>query len=167
MKTLNLLQEPCKGINFIEANAGTGKTFSISHIYFWLILKGIKVENILVVTFTEAAAKELKDRCRSLIYGALMNTDADAGKPSKIIKVLVDSGEDATMLNRRLKLAVASMDISSIFTIHGFCNKMLSEFAVETGVLFDATLVDDDSSYVEQTVLNYHSQYNLSHSQFF
>jgi len=156
MKTLNLLQEPCKGINFIEANAGTGKTFSISHIYLWLILKGIKVENILVVTFTEAAAKELKDRCRSLIYGALMNSDADAGKPSKIIKVLLDSGEDATMLNRRLKLAVASMDIASIFTIHGFCNKMLSEFAVETGVLFDATLVVDDSSYVEQTVLNYY-----------
>ena len=157
MKTLNLLQEPCKGINFIEANAGTGKTFSISHIYFWLILKGIKVENILVVTFTEAAAKELKDRCRSLIYDALQHfDDDDAGEPSKIIKVLVDAGKDATMLNRRLKLAVASMDVASIFTIHGFCNKMLSEFAVETGVLFDATLVDDDSSYVEQTVLNYY-----------
>ena len=156
MKTLNLLQEPCKGINFIEANAGTGKTFSISHIYLWLILKGIKVENILVVTFTDAAAKELKDRCRSLIYGALMNTDAGAGEPSKIIKVLVDSGEDANMLNRRLKLAVASMDIASIFTLHGFCNKMRAEFAVETGVLFDATLVVDDSSYVEQTVLNYY-----------
>jgi exodeoxyribonuclease V beta subunit len=157
MKTLNLLQEPRKGINFIEANAGTGKTFSISHIYLWLILKGIKVENILVVTFTDAAAKELKDRCRSLIYDALIHFDDDtAGKPSEIVKVLVDSGEDAEMLNRRLKLAVASMDIASIFTIHGFCNKMLSEFAVETGVLFDATLVDDDSSYVEQTVINYY-----------
>ncbi|MDA3798352.1 MAG: exodeoxyribonuclease V subunit beta [Kiritimatiellae bacterium] len=156
MKTLDLLQEPRKGINLIEANAGTGKTFSISHIYLWLILKGIKVENILVVTFTDAAAKELKDRCRSLIYDAMMNFktggDSDA---CKIINSFMGQGEDAKMLNL-LKLAVASMDIASIFTIHGFCNKMLSEFAVETGVLFDATLVDDDKSYVERTVLNFY-----------
>ncbi|MCK5767398.1 MAG: UvrD-helicase domain-containing protein, partial [Candidatus Atribacteria bacterium] len=140
----------------IEANAGTGKTFSISHIYLWLILKGIKVENILVVTFTDAAAKELKDRCRSLIYDAVMNFEIGGSSDAyKIIKSFMGQGKDDKILNI-LKLAVASMDMASIFTIHGFCNKMLSEFAVETGVLFDATLVDDDTSYVERTVLNFY-----------
>src|SRR5512140_2533483 len=53
------------GRNLIEASAGTGKTYAIACIFLRLVVEqGLLPENILVVTFTEAATKELKGRIR-------------------------------------------------------------------------------------------------------
>jgi exodeoxyribonuclease V beta subunit len=106
------------GPHFLEASAGTGKTFAIEHIVARLILEGVDIEQILVVTFTRAAARELKLRIRSNL--------------EKII-----AGANWAYLPTNVKLigeALASFDRCQIFTIHGFCSRMLKEFAFEAGL---------------------------------
>ena len=65
MQTLNAPTVPLTGINLIEASAGTGKTWTISWLYLRLVAEeGLRVDQILVVTYTEAATAELRDRIR-------------------------------------------------------------------------------------------------------
>ena len=71
MKTFDILNSPLIGTNLIEASAGTGKTYTIEGLFVRLILeKQLLVDQILVVTFTNAATEELKDRIRSKLLEA-------------------------------------------------------------------------------------------------
>ena len=66
MKALDLLKTPLTGRHLIEASAGTGKTYTITYLYLRLLLeRQLPLERILVVTYTEAATAELKERIRS------------------------------------------------------------------------------------------------------
>ena len=75
-KPLDLLSMPLEGSHLIEASAGTGKTFTIKNLYLRLILeKNDEVRKILVVTFTEAATRELRDRIRRNLIDAFSFLD--------------------------------------------------------------------------------------------
>ena len=53
---LDVLDCRLDGINLIEASAGTGKTWNICGLYLRLLLeRKLEVQQILVVTFTNAA----------------------------------------------------------------------------------------------------------------
>jgi len=152
MQPLEILTIPLDGVNLIEASAGTGKTYTISNLYLRLILeKEISVRDILVVTFTDAATKELKERIRNILSDTLHNLMyPDVAKPSdnEIICDLVNKSKDDTTRNRymtHLKKAVICFDEASIFTIHGFCKRMLSENAFESSLMFDMELIQDQS----------------------
>ena len=99
------------GPHFLEASAGTGKTFAIEHIFARLLLSGIEIDQILVVTFTRAATRELKMRIRSNLE-------------KRQYPYLDGSLEKITA-------AVTAFDRNQIYTIHGFCFRMLREFAFE------------------------------------
>lgn len=120
---------PLMGPHLLEASAGTGKTFSIEHVYVRLILEGIEVGEILAVTFTKAATRELKARIRANLEKAEMYLKR--GDSSwEYLKPHLGS-------NRALRLlsdALASFDRCQIFTIHGFCYRMLKESAFEADV---------------------------------
>lgn len=130
---------PLFGPHLLEASAGTGKTFSIEHIYVRLILesKDIEVEQILAVTFTRAATRELKARIRSNLENAL--SMIQSGEATwEYLKPHLGS-EDASRL---LSDAISAFDRCQIFTIHGFCYRMLREFAFEAKIGF--SLPDPD-----------------------
>jgi len=117
----------------LEASAGTGKTFTIEHLIVDLILTGqAKVEEILVVTFTDAATRELRERVRTLIQRLL----GDNGE-----QTIEDSAENYWCIDdlakARLREALFRFDGASISTIHGFCQGVLSEQAFLGGQLFD------------------------------
>lgn len=100
----------------IEASAGTGKTYTLEHIVLELILKhNVSVNEILIVTFTEKAAGEIKERIRKIITEeydkARANNDAEK--------------------TPKLKSAIDLFDSADISTIHGFCKKMLTQYAFE------------------------------------
>lgn len=120
---------PLFGPHLLEASAGTGKTFSIEHIYVRLVLESIEVEQILAVTFTRAATRELKARIRSNLEKALhlLRTHNPAWD---YLHAYLDSPHAI----RNLAGALASFDRCQIFTIHGFCYRMLQEFAFEAQV---------------------------------
>ncbi|MDD3703740.1 MAG: UvrD-helicase domain-containing protein [Victivallaceae bacterium] len=123
-----------KGLNLIEASAGTGKTFTVSHLYLRLLLeKRLAVKQILVVTFTVAATVELRDRIRTLIAEKLGGANA----------------EDTIIL----KKALLEFDEAAIYTIHSFCERILNENSFESRMLFNTEL-QKDCSHIRQLVVD-------------
>ncbi len=162
MKTLNPYKIPLESINLIEASAGTGKSWTVTLLYLRLILeKNLTVEQILVVTFTEAATKELRDDVRNRLSEALAafeNPDADGIEDAyNILAKKISASDDLSMDEaiRRLKRAKLSLDEAAIFTIHGFCQRALSEHAFEAGLAFESELMDDDFELMQQLADDY------------
>lgn len=133
------------GITLIEASAGTGKTFAIAGMVVRLVAEtGLPLSRILVVTFTEAATQELRDRVRTRLREAVVLLEEGRTKDDPALANLGEAAPDAvTEAIRNLKNALLSFDEAAIFTIHGFCQRMLRENAFETGALFDVELLSD------------------------
>ena len=120
---------------FIEASAGTGKTYTIQLMVAKMlseIEKGISLKKILIVTYTEKAAGELKDRIRKKINEVLEKHKIDKDEP--------ELNESQLAAFRK---AYQDVDNAAIFTIHSFCQKALKEYAYDAGRPFDMTMVDD------------------------
>ena len=133
------------GRYLIEASAGTGKTYTITHLVLRLILQKVPVREILVTTFSKAAAAELKARILKLL-----NEELDKLRPQEEDLGEVDAKSASDML--LLMQAVSSIDEMTVSTIHGFCQKMLREFVLESKLDFELELIPDASDYVESLV---------------
>ncbi|MBE0439951.1 MAG: exodeoxyribonuclease V subunit beta [Gammaproteobacteria bacterium] len=119
------------GMNLIEASAGTGKTYTLAELYLRLVLEqNLKVEQILVVTYTRAATEELRDRLRQKL----------ADKRQQLLK---QKSADKQALDT-LALAIQSFDQAAIYTIHSFCQRVLTDYAFESGLDFDVDLIGDE-----------------------
>ncbi len=149
MNPFNLNNSPIDGSNLIEASAGTGKTYTIASLFIRFILeKKISHDKILVVTFTDAATKELKERIRARIkelYKAMTNEKSDDRFISDIANNFKDK-QSVETINDILK----AFDQVQIHTIHGFCRKMLIENAFESHTLFDTEIVKDQDGLLRQ-----------------
>ncbi len=144
---------PSQGVQLIEASAGTGKTYSISSLYLRLLLeKKLRVEEILVVTFTEAATAELHERIRSRLRLAADGFENNRDNNDPVIKELLASSCDYKADLMRLKLAVCEIDQASVSTIHGFCRRILKQNAFESGISFDLELIADTSDLLTEIV---------------
>lgn len=138
------------GISLIEASAGTGKTHAIVALVLRLILEQrIPVEQILVVTYTEAATAELRGRLRKALLeasnclaGKTMAEDSAWNLPSHLKRKpgALELAENAAK----------SLDLVQVRTIHGFCASVLNENAFETGSLFDSELLPSDVALVRE-----------------
>jgi exodeoxyribonuclease V beta subunit len=163
MQTLNPLTMPLVGQNLIEASAGTGKTYTITGLYLRYILgmktpgeqgQVLNVDQILVVTFTEAATQEIRERVRARIIDT---RDALLGQATKdefideILKQIKDKHEAFDLLDAAAK----SMDEAAIFTIHGFCQRMLKQHAFESGLAFNLEFVLDDNEIIFESVKDF------------
>jgi len=137
------------GAKLIEASAGTGKTYTIANLYLRHILDGRGPGEILVVTFTNAATEELRGRIRARIYDALQLLNQAKPGDDEFLALLLTQwqsldGEAQQKQYKRLQLALRCMDEAAIFTIHGFCQRALTDHALSSGQPFDATLLNDD-----------------------
>ena len=131
------------GRNLVEASAGTGKTHAIATLFVRLIAeRGRKVNEILVVTFTEAATLELRDRIRQRLANALTAFEGNGGASlGADLEAIVGRHPDPSLARKRLVEAVQNVDEAAIFTIHGFCQRMLHDSAFESAMPFDVELV--------------------------
>lgn len=152
-ESLDPLRLPLTGERLIEASAGTGKTFTIAALYLRLLLglggnaafaRPLSVEELLVVTFTEAATEELRGRIRSNIH-ELRIACLRGATENPLYARLLDEIADKPQAAKWLMLAERQMDEAAIFTIHGFCQRMLSLNAFESGMLFEQQLLEDES----------------------
>ncbi|MEP7208543.1 MAG: exodeoxyribonuclease V subunit beta [Casimicrobiaceae bacterium] len=138
------------GINLIEASAGTGKTWNICALYLRLLLeRGHSVRDVLVVTFTNAATAELRDRVRRAVADTLDHVLArGAGGAQPMATALVAAagraGVPTRVMVERLELALHAFDEASILTIHGFCQRALADAPFTAGVPFTLDLLPDD-----------------------
>ncbi|MGD9089200.1 MAG: UvrD-helicase domain-containing protein, partial [Desulfobacterales bacterium] len=147
MKPLDLINTPLEGINLIEASAGTGKTYTIEGLFLRLILeKQLQVDQILVVTFTKAATEELKDRIRTKLFQA-EKAFTNGESSDTLLNASLERMPNSRQAIALIRDALVNFDRAPIFTIHGFCARILFEHAFETSNLFDTELVSDPSAW--------------------
>ncbi len=129
--------------SLIEASAGTGKTYTLAELFIRALkeVPDATVESILVVTFTNAAAAELRGR----LHARLLEERA---------KVPKSSVEEFARWNK----ALLTFDKAGITTIHGFCERMLAEFAFEGALPFNTVLDDSSGKVVGELVFDYWRQ---------
>ncbi|MEJ7747249.1 MAG: exodeoxyribonuclease V subunit beta [Luteimonas sp.] len=152
---------PLDGLQLIEASAGTGKTYTLATLVLRCVIeRGLRLQEILAVTFTEAATQELRKRLRERITLAAQmageNTQprADENSEHAATRALIDARllqESRTSLHARLLRAAHDIDLAAVFTIHGFCARVLAEHALESGRSFiGATQLTNDTALREQ-----------------
>jgi len=169
--TLDPLRFPLRGSRLIEASAGTGKTFTIAALYLRLVLghgqedaafpRALSPPEILVVTFTDAATKELRDRIRTRLADAarffIEDADANPQSADELLQTLRADypPESWPGCARKLQLAAEWMDEAAVSTIHGWCNRMLREHAFDSDSLFTQRLETDQSELLAEVVRDY------------
>ncbi|ALG68638.1 exodeoxyribonuclease V subunit beta [Beggiatoa leptomitoformis] len=162
---LDPLTVPLVATNLIEASAGTGKTHTITILFLRLLLeKKLTINQILVVTFTEAATKELRDRIRKRIRNTLtLFQKKQAGEPidseETIDSLLNTCQPHLTEAIERLRHALRGFDEAAIFTIHSFCRQTLRDNAFESGMLFDTELLTDQRLLIQEIVEDFWRQH--------
>ncbi|RUR32095.1 exodeoxyribonuclease V subunit beta [Vreelandella andesensis] len=167
---LNPLTLPLHGSRLIEASAGTGKTFTIALVYVRLVLGGQHSEDdtafvhpltppeILVVTFTNAATQELRERIRHrLVEAAAVFRASDEAGADALLLELRSQYAEATWpaCARRLELAAEWMDEAAVSTIHSWCYRMLREHAFDSGSLFSLNLENEQRDLEQEVVRDY------------
>ncbi|ACT11964.1 MULTISPECIES: exodeoxyribonuclease V subunit beta [Pectobacterium] len=174
-QSLDVMTLPLLGERLIEASAGTGKTYTLAALYLRLLLglgkqaaypRPLLVEEILVVTFTEAATEELRERIRARIHAlriaclrkSAQGEESEKPKDASLTQLLAEISDHRDAADVLLA-AERQMDEAAIYTIHGFCQRMLSTNAFESGVLFEQVLIEDEQPLRRQACADFWRRY--------
>ena len=153
MNRLNVFEAALGGVNLIEASAGTGKTHTITGLYLRLVLEAERpVRNILVVTYTKAATEELRDRIRQRLLGARAAFERGKAEEDGFLGVLLARSDDHERAVKRLTNAIRGFDEAAIYTIHGFCQRVLGDSAFESAMPFETELLPDERELLQEIV---------------
>ncbi len=168
---LNPHSFPLRGSHLIEASAGTGKTWTIAALYVRLVLghgqdgnapvRPMLPQDVLVMTFTRAATRELSDRIRARLTEAAQVFRGIAETNDDFLNQLKNEypeGEPREQAAYRLALAAQAMDDAAVYTIDAWCQRMLREHAFDSGSLFEETLVGDEAALHLEAVQDYWRQ---------
>ena len=162
----DLLQSPLIGRNLIEASAGTGKTFAITRLFMRLLLEQeIPISSILVVTFTEAATLELRERIYLLLKESLKAFNENASDDPLLHRLLstIPVNKAQTLLNN----ALTNFDNCAIYTIHGFCQRVLFDYTFESDSTFGATLITDQQELIVEAACDFWRIHFYNNSEMF
>jgi exodeoxyribonuclease V beta subunit len=159
MQTLDPITIPLSGRQLIEASAGTGKTYTITGIYVRLLLeRELSPDRILVVTYTEAACQELRDKIRARLAAALALFESGTTTDPFLAELrdrYLAEGLDCKRMQGLLAMALINFDLAAVFTIHGFCMRVLQDSAFESGFPFEVEFVEDDRDLLQQVIDDY------------
>lgn len=167
---------PLYGRRLIEASAGTGKTYTIADLVLRLVLgdaiiervssggapaawegPAVSIDRLLVVTFTKAAAAELRERIRRRLRDAAAGLDGACPDDDPLWPWLRERLDTPALelARQRLGQALADLDLARISTIHGFCQTILREQALATGAGPDVDVVGADDPRLERIARDY------------
>jgi len=145
MQPLKPLDIPLSGKNLIQASAGTGKTWTISLLYVRLVVEQLlTAEQMLVVTYTRAATEELRGRIRQRLKEALAAYEQPEGEHADEYLQLLARHPATPERIWYLQRALLGFDEAAVFTIHGFCQRVLQQHAFEVGLPFESELIDNE-----------------------
>jgi len=146
MKALDVSKLPLDSTVLIEASAGTGKTYTIGLIVQRLLTeKLIPIDKIVLITFTKAATAELKKKTAERI-----REYADPNGASKKEYSKLKQKQRANLLD-----AIARMDEMRVFTIHGFCQRLLAEFSYETNNFEQREIITDEGEIISRITADF------------
>ncbi len=170
---LNPLTLPLNGSQLIEASAGTGKTWTIAALYLRLVLghggealgfaRPLVPGEILVMTFTKAATRELSDRIRRRLVeaAACFRGEAQPHLEDTFLPGLLEvfpAGTERQAAAWRLAMAAEAMDDAAVYTIDAWCQRMLREHAFDSGCLFDEELQANEAAMRAEAARDYWRQ---------
>ncbi|MCQ2380058.1 MAG: UvrD-helicase domain-containing protein [Victivallaceae bacterium] len=190
MTEFNAVECPLDGINLVEAAAGTGKTYNIETLVLRAVLElgnnedgngdkapGFSIQNLLLVTFTNAAASEMKGRVFKALGKAIstMSAYVDGGdweqipddvyeREKKVLRHAIDAGKTPEDCLRRLRAAAGDFDKAQISTIHGFCHRILLDFSFERGGLADMEILQSDRDLIARMAEDHYRKMLLDRS---
>ena len=154
-----------QGLHWIEASAGTGKTFTLSSLMVRIFLGAYLPNQVIATTFTRAAAAELKSRVRARLIETLRYFEGCQSLTEReiqakiaveqdplFIKVLTDYAQRVGFAQERLKLVIDQLDELFVGTLDSFSQKLLREFSFESGKIERADITDDAQSYTQQLI---------------
>lgn len=161
MNILNAAQFPLTGQRLIEASAGTGKTFTIASLYLRLLLGDhplgrLSTDRILVVTFTRAATEELRGRIRDRIrelYEDLLRLKQGQALPDSVAEWFERTEQQG--VEEWLRLNLSQMDEASVFTIHGFSQRVLKQFAFDSAIAFESEMILETQEHLRRAAQDY------------
>lgn len=149
MLPLDPIALPLEGRVLIEASAGTGKTYTITTLVIRLLLeRRLRVGEILVVTFTTAATAELRDRIRERIRSALETLTSATPTGDPLFDRYLEGRRASPYVKadrEQLVAALNDFDEASVYTLHGFAQRMLREHAFESRVDLELELLTDSN----------------------
>jgi len=170
VRKLDALTFPLSGSRLIEAAAGTGKTWTIAALYLRLVLghggdaafaRPLDPPEILVMSFTEAATKELRERIRARLVEAAAVFAGERPPPDDFLRDLLATYAYPAAGARRLRLAAEWMDEAAVHTIHAWCRRVLSEHAFDSGSPFALSLEADDTELRDEAVRDWWRSFAL------
>ncbi|MCW5720922.1 MAG: UvrD-helicase domain-containing protein [Devosia sp.] len=135
--------DPARSI-WVEANAGSGKTFVLTRRVLRLLLAGVRPESILCLTYTKAAAAEMRGRVSARLANWAVMDEAELIEE---LQKLVDNSVDDELVRRARTLFARALETPGglrILTIHAFCEAVLHRFPIEAGVPFDFAVIEED-----------------------
>ncbi|AEI12765.1 UvrD-helicase domain-containing protein [Cellulomonas gilvus] len=140
---------PLPGVETVvlEASAGTGKTWTIASLAVRYVAElGVRLPELMLVTFGRAATTELRDRVRGRLVEVERGLRSPVARTSsdEVVALLADADPaEVTARRTRLAAALAEFDAATITTTHGFCQQMLAMLGTTSDVDHDATLLPD------------------------
>ena len=165
VSTQPILDMQFSGLHWIEASAGTGKTYTLSSLMVRILLEKYLPNQVIATTFTRKAAAELKARvrlrlvethhyfesCRALTHQEVLDRASNESDPLYIVLLQTFSGQ-IDYACERLKLVIDQLDELFVGTLDSFSQKLLREFAFESGKIEYATITDDAKKYSHQLI---------------
>ncbi len=146
---------PAGSTTVLEASAGTGKTFALAGLVTRFVAEGVAtLDDMLLITFSRAASRELRERVRAQIAGAVAALDGSptVGPNDLIDHLLRGSAVEREQRRRRLRDALAGFDAATIATIHQFCTLVLKSLGVAGDSEAGVTLVESLDELVRSIV---------------
>lgn len=153
------------GLHLIEASAGTGKTYTLSSLMVRIFLEKYLPRQVIATTFTRAAAAELKSRIRARLVETYRYLDTKRSLTEKEILLQAEQESDLLLQHvlkhfatriayacERLKLIIDQLDELFVGTLDSFSQKLLREFAFESGKIERAQITDDAKAYSRQLI---------------
>lgn len=147
-------ETPMKGINIIEASAGTGKTHALTSIYLWQIINGVPIKKIVTLTYTNAATDEMRSRIKNQLYKLMAickQLDIDEKMQEQTLAAIKETKDNLIAcqlmkkifqqkrqleikeIKTKIKLAIDEMEQAEISTFHSFCERISNFYALESG----------------------------------
>ncbi|MGH8478667.1 MAG: UvrD-helicase domain-containing protein, partial [Gammaproteobacteria bacterium] len=149
---------PLTGVRLIEASAGTGKTWTLSAIFLRLVVEtDLPIGGILAVTFTRAATAELRERIRGRL-GAMLDLLEDRGTDDGLCAHLAARLTDTGRARLKLRAALYGFDDAALYTIHGFCQRVLRDRAFTSAMPFETEVLADASELLGAVVADFWRQ---------
>ena len=127
----------------IEASAGTGKTWTLEHLFIHLLVQKVNIEEILILTYTDKATRDMKKRLHLMLESIVHANASDPRVDPQSASVWNITSDIFSHLSN----AFTRFEQISISTIHGFCRRMLMEYALEGRLSFQSSLVDPEEMF--------------------